>query len=104
MLPSRRSATRGLPSDTRIGAHRPELVLIVDDDEDVREAVRAVLENEGYRTAEAEDGREALAFVQEAEDKPALLLLDLMMPTMDGWQLRARLSSDPELAAIPIVI
>ena len=104
MLPSRRSATRGLPYDKRIGAHRAELILIVDDDEDVREVVRTVLENEGYRTAEAEDGREALAFVQKAEHKPALLLLDLMMPSMDGWQLRARLRSDPELAAIPIVI
>jgi CheY-like chemotaxis protein len=104
MLPSRRSATRGLPSDKRIGAQRPERILIVDDDEDVREAVRTVLENAGYRTAEAEDGREALALVQNAEDKPALLLLDLMMPSMDGWQLRAQLRSDPELAAIPFVI
>ena len=104
MFASRRSATRGLPFDKRIGAHNPELILIVDDDPDVREAVRTLLENEGYRTAEAKDGREALAFVQKAEDKPALLLLDLMMPTMDGWQLRARLRADPELAAIPIVI
>jgi CheY-like chemotaxis protein len=105
MLPSsRRSATRGLPSDGRIGAHRPELILIVDDDGDVREAVRTVLENAGYQTAEAEGGLEALAFVKEATNKPALLLLDLMMPSMDGWQLRARLRSDPELAAIPIVI
>jgi CheY-like chemotaxis protein len=104
MLPSRRTATRGLPSDKRIGAYRPELILIVDDDEDVREAVRTVLEYAGYRTAEAKDGREALAFVQGTEDKPALLLLDLMMPSMDGWQLRARLRSDSELAAIPIVI
>jgi CheY-like chemotaxis protein len=105
MLPSsRRSATRGLPSDGRIGTHRPELILIVDDDGDVREAVRTVLENAGYQTAEAEGGLEALAFVKEATNKPALLLLDLMMPSMDGWQLRARLRSDPELAAIPIVI
>jgi len=78
--------------------------LTVDDDEDVREAVRTVLENAGYRTAEAADGREALAFVRNAEDKPGLLLLDLMMPSMDGWQLRAKLRSDPELATIPIVI
>jgi CheY-like chemotaxis protein len=104
MFASRRSATRGLPFDERIGAHNPALILIVDDDPDVREAVRTLLENEGYRTAEAKDGREALAIVQKAQDKPALLLLDLMMPTMDGWQLRARLRSDPELAVIPIVI
>jgi len=78
--------------------------LIVDDDADVREAVRTVLENAGYRTAEAKDGGEALAIIKKAENKPALLLLDLMMPSMDGWQLRARLRSDPDLAAIPIVI
>ena len=42
--------------------------------------------------------------MQQAQDKPALLLLDLMMPSMDGWQLRARLRADPALAAIPIVI
>jgi two-component system nitrogen regulation response regulator NtrX len=78
--------------------------LIVDDDKDLRSAVRGVLENAGYRTAEANDGQEALAFMQQAQDKPALLLLDLMMPSMDGWQLRARLRTDPVLAAIPIVI
>ncbi len=104
MLPSQRSATRGLPADNRIAPFRPKLILIVDDDPDLRATVRAVLENEGYRTAEAEDGREALAFIQGAEDKPALLLLDLMMPTMDGWQLRARLRADSALATIPIVI
>jgi CheY-like chemotaxis protein len=76
----------------------------VDDDEDLRAAVRAALENEGYRTTEAKDGQQALAFLQNAKDKPALLLLDLMMPSMDGWQLRARMRADPALSAIPIVI
>jgi two-component system, chemotaxis family, chemotaxis protein CheY len=95
---TRRSAT---VEDT--GASKAELVLIVDDDKDLRTAVRTVLANAGYRTAEANDGQEALALMQ-AEDKPALLLLDLMMPNMDGWQLRSRLRSDPGLGAIPIVI
>jgi CheY-like chemotaxis protein len=91
-------------SAKKVDPSRLELVLVVDDDPDCRDAVRAVLENAGYRVAEAKDGRDALAFVQQAVEKPALLLLDLMMPTMDGWQLRARLRSDPDLAAIPIVI
>jgi CheY-like chemotaxis protein len=80
------------------------VIVIVDDDADTREAIRTLLEDQGYRTAEASDGHEALAMVQQPRFKAALLLLDLMMPTMDGWQLRARLRADPDLAAIPIVI
>jgi len=87
-----------------IEACKHGLVLVVDDDADIREAIVSVLNDAGYPTAQAKDGREALAFVQNATDKPSLVLLDLMMPTMDGWQLRARLRSDPALAEIPIVI
>jgi CheY-like chemotaxis protein len=79
-------------------------VLVVDDDADIRDAVREVLEEAGYTTLEASHGREALELLQRAEVKPRLLLLDLMMPTMDGWQLRARLLEDPALATLPIVI
>jgi CheY-like chemotaxis protein len=80
------------------------LILVVDDDADTCDAIRTLLEEEGYRTAQASDGHEALAMVQGRGVKPALMLLDLMMPTMDGWQLRARLHADPALASIPIVI
>ena len=104
MLPRPHSATRRSATVKRRGASQRELVLIVDDDQDLRAAVRGVLENAGYRTAEANNGQEALTFMQKAQDKPALLLLDLMMPSMDGWQLRARLRTDPVLAAIPVVI
>jgi CheY-like chemotaxis protein len=79
-------------------------VLIVDDDPDIRDAVRTILEDEGYATLEASQGREALAILRQPDVHPGLLLLDLMMPTMDGWQLRARLREDPALAPIPIVI
>jgi CheY-like chemotaxis protein len=104
MLPKPDSATRRSAIVRWKGASQRELVLVVDDDKDLRTVVRGVLENAGYRTAEANDGQEALAFMQKARDKPALLLLDLMMPGMDGWQLRARLRTDPVFAAIPIVI
>jgi CheY-like chemotaxis protein len=79
-------------------------ILIVDDDADIREALRGLLEEEGYEIVEASQGREALDLLRRAEVRPALVLLDLMMPLMDGWQLRARLRQDPELASIPIVI
>jgi CheY-like chemotaxis protein len=104
MLGGPHSMTSRSSSAKAVEPSRLELILVVDDDPDCRDAVRTVLEGAGYRIAEAKDGREALAFVQKALEKPALLLLDLMMPTMDGWQLRGQLRSDPELAAIPIVI
>ena len=81
-----------------------EVVLIVDDDPDIREAIRTLLEEEGYPTAEACNGQEALALIQQPDFKAGLILLDLMMPTMDGLQLRARLRADPALAAIPVVV
>jgi CheY-like chemotaxis protein len=96
---------RGAPSredgNDLAGAH---LVAIVDDDADIREVIGAALEDEGYSTIQASDGRAALQMLQRAEPKPNLILLDLMMPMMDGWQLQRRLREDPELADIPIVI
>jgi CheY-like chemotaxis protein len=77
---------------------------VVDDDFDIRQALREVLEEEGYTILEAGHGREALDLLRRADTKPGLILLDLMMPTMDGWQLRTRLREDPVLAKIPIVI
>ncbi len=102
---SKQDPTTSRPASAK-GIVTPKVgfVLIVDDDEDGRQAVSSLLESAGYRTAQAKDGRDALVFMQEAKDKPSLVLMDLMMPTMDGWQLRSRLRSDPDLAAIPIVI
>ena len=81
----------------------PRLVLVVDDDADVREAFEAVLHAEGYRVATVSDGEEALQ-VLRAGLRPCLILLDLMMPVKDGWQFRAEQRADPELAAIPTVV
>jgi CheY-like chemotaxis protein len=91
-------------SSTGRSTQDSDVIVIVDDDTDTREAIRTLLEDEGYRTAQAGDGQEALALVRHAEFKAALILMDLMMPRMDGLQLRARLRADPTLAAIPIVI
>jgi CheY-like chemotaxis protein len=80
------------------------LIAIIDDDADIRDVLRTLFEERGYQVVEAADGREALAMLEQAEIKPDVLLLDLMMPMMDGWQLRAKLRQDPSLASIPIVI
>jgi len=85
----------------------PELscrqILIVDDDPDVREAVASVLVDEGYGVTGVASGREALQHLQD-HMLPSLILLDMMMPEMDGWLLRQELKKSPDLASIPIVI
>jgi CheY-like chemotaxis protein len=78
------------------------LVLVVDDDPDILEAICDILEAEGYRVARARHGGEALQRL-EAE-RPSLILLDLMMPVMDGVAFAQRLHGDPGVAEIPIVV
>jgi CheY-like chemotaxis protein len=79
-------------------------VLVVEDDEDIRESLAQVLRDEGYAVAAAANGREALAQLRSDEPRPDIILLDLMMPVMDGWQFRVAQQEDPQLAAIPVVI
>lgn len=81
----------------------PHEVLVVEDDPDIVEAMVFVLEDAGYRVSVAENGSQALDRLR-AVPAPCLILLDLMMPIMDGWQLLAELSRDPRLAAIPVVV
>lgn len=78
-------------------------MFIVDDDPDIRESTQTVLELYGYRVATAKGGAEALEQLKRGE-QPCIILLDLMMPGMNGIQLREELARDPVLAAIPIVI
>jgi CheY-like chemotaxis protein len=78
-------------------------VLVVDDDLEIRETVRQVLESEGYQVAAASDGAEALDLLHGGV-VPRLILLDLMMPIMNGWQLREALRGDAKLETIPIVV
>jgi CheY-like chemotaxis protein len=79
------------------------VVLVVDDDEAIREATRVLLEEEGYVVEEARDGAEAMERLA-AEPAPALILLDLMMPVMNGSALLEALESRADLAQIPVVI
>ena len=76
-------------------------VLVVDDDTDIREAVAEVLAGEGYQVLGAGDGEEALTKCRAFH--PSVVLLDLMMPGMNGWEFRAEQKRDPELADIPVV-
>ena len=78
-------------------------ILIVEDDLDVREALTQVLEFEGYAVAGVTNGQEALDRLRAGEH-PSLILLDLMMPVMDGLQFRAEQMGDPSLAHIPVIV
>ena len=77
-------------------------VLVVDDDPMVTRLVRIYLEMDDFEVQEAWDGRAALEVLQD--NPPELLLLDIMMPQMDGWELLRRLRSDPELSNLPIIL
>ena len=82
---------------------REKLILVVDDDEAVRTAVASVLRHEGLRVACAQDGAHALRSM-EAECRPSLVFLDLVMPRMSGWQVLDVMSGRQELADIPVVV
>jgi CheY-like chemotaxis protein len=83
------------------GDHRP--LLLVEDDDDVRDAIAASLRDEGYVVAEAGNGRLALDWLRRNAD-PCLVLLDLWMPVMSGVEMRAQMVQDPRLAALPLVV
>ena len=78
-------------------------IMIVDDDNDLREIVCAVLQDADYETLGAASGPQALDMLHRKE-RPQLILLDLMMPVMTGFELREHLLAEPELASIPVVV
>jgi CheY-like chemotaxis protein len=80
-------------------------VLVVEDDADIRRAIVQVLEDENVPVDSAENGQAALAALRRpGVTLPSVILLDLMMPVMDGWTFRAEQQRDPTLAHIPVVI
>lgn len=77
------------------------LILVVDDYEDAREMYASFLEKAGYRVAQASDGQEALDSV--ARDKPALVVMDLSMPVLDGWEATRRIKADAASADVRVI-
>jgi len=78
-------------------------VLIVDDDPNLLDVTRFVIESEGIAVETARNGEEALALLR-AHRLPGLVLLDLMMPVMNGWEFLNEVAKDPLLKAIPVVV
>jgi len=79
-------------------------VLVVDDDADIRHALIGALEEQGYHAISASNGREALTVLRTLHTPPSVILMDLMMPVMNGWEFRAEQQRDPLLSKIPVVV
>ncbi len=78
-------------------------ILIVEDDDEIRDLLAEMLSDQGYPVLTASDGLKALE-VLHAGERPCLIVLDLMMPNMDGWEFRGAVLSDSALAKIPVVV
>lgn len=78
-------------------------VLIVDDDEDIAEALGLILESRGFSCSVAQDGAQALQLLQ-TQPLPRVILLDMMMPVMNGEEFRAEQLQDARLASVPVVL
>ena len=77
-------------------------ILLVDDEEDILDFLELILEEQGYSVLKATSGREALAAAQM--NRPELILLDIMMPEMDGWEVLKLLKADEEVSHIPVAM
>jgi CheY-like chemotaxis protein len=98
-----------LPAAAEYLHHRapviPASILVVDDDADIRMTIAQLLEDAGYHALTASDGLEALEILRrERQLRPSLVLLDVMMPNMDGTQFREQQRLDAELREIPVIV
>ena len=80
----------------------PKTILIIEDDKFLRELIARKLIKEGYEISEAVDGEEGMKKVKE--EKPDLVLLDLILPGIDGFEVLSKMKEDPALASIPVII
>jgi CheY-like chemotaxis protein len=79
-------------------------VMIIEDDQDIRDVLCEMVENAGHVVLRATNGREGLDLLRDAVERPRMIFLDLMMPVMDGRQFMAELHQDAALAEIPVVL
>jgi CheY-like chemotaxis protein len=98
-----RPGASGAPGSDRKGVDTSTFVLIVDDDPDLLDVTSFVIEDEGMAVETARNGEEALALLR-AGRLPTLILLDLMMPVMNGHEFLAAVADDPLLKGIPVVV
>lgn len=93
-----------MPPESRTARHTRHCpILIVEDDADLREMMAQLLTLEGFKAEAVANGQDALEYLSKG-DPPDLILLDLMMPVMDGWEFRRRQRQDPLVAGVPVVV
>src|SRR5947209_3622123 len=80
------------------------IVMVVEDERDVRETIADILTDNSYQAILASNGAEALAELRAAEANPCVILLDIMMAVMNGWEFRARQLTEADLSDIPVVV
>jgi CheY-like chemotaxis protein len=111
-VPSRTQRSRRLALDGGRSLHLAPIpqrsaaaleILVVDDDFSAREVLTELLQDHGYSVISAADGREALNYLRDASP-PGIIILDLMMPVMDGWEFLEHQSHDPALLDIPVIV
>jgi CheY-like chemotaxis protein len=81
-----------------------QTILVVEDDPDVRESIVDALESQGYRVLAAAHGLEAIHLLRGEDRRPDVILLDMLMPVMNGWTFRAEQRKAPGTAAIPVIV
>lgn len=79
-------------------------ILIIDDEDAIRESLKDVLELQGYNVTTAKDGKEGISTLSKMNQTPCMILLDLMMPGMNGWDFLDFQRSTPVYASIPVII
>jgi CheY-like chemotaxis protein len=104
MLLRPRDATELIDEVRRLVPDSAPVVLVVEDDDHIRDAIAEILSEHGFSVQTAANGCEAIDVLRGANERPQLILLDLMMPVMDGWAFRTAQLADPSLSSIPVVI
>ena len=97
-------AAAAAPQPVRAAGKPAGPVLVVEDNDDVREAMLALIQSAGFRVRGAENGQHALEMLHDGSELPSLIVLDLMMPVMNGLEFRQRQLADPNLKQIPVVV
>lgn len=99
------------PRQAQAGGDRPQIelehprkIMIVEDDDDLRDATTSLVRMMGYEVISAANGEQALHMLQKMQELPSLILLDLWMPIMDGATLLSELEKDGQLAEVPVVV
>lgn len=103
LVPDRPVSTTSAGSPARPGARHPG-ILLVEDDDDIRDAMATFLEAEGYEVVQATNGDDALCKLRAFSERICLVLLDLFMPVKNGWEFREEQMADPAIAGVPVVV